>query len=307
MIQSLANVCDLRLGERREIMPLREVLPHQPVGVLVQAPLPTGIRVREVELSGESCGNLLMPGELSAVVRGDGLHLPGQRTQEREARLCDGRCRLVRHLPQERQLGLALNHAEDGSTMPVPDDEIGLPIAHTAFAVHKGGAFVEADAVGQLPPPVILAVAFAPRLAAPQRELERAAPSHVRVDIVVAALVAHVGLSLQFEPPDDLLRTPLLAQERLDPCPGLLRDARLMRRQLARPCQFVGLLGTIAAPAAIAAQLARDSAFVAADDRGNLRLVLSGFHQGVNLVSLLAGKLRVTQSVLPLTWWLKQH
>jgi len=38
-----------------------------------------------------------------------------------------------------------------------------------------------------------------------------------------------------------------------------------------------------------------------------LQLRTERFHQGVNLVVLLTGKLRVTQSVLLLTWQLKQY
>lgn len=44
-----------------------------------------------------------------------------------------------------------------------------------------------------------------------------------------------------------------------------------------------------------------------ADEGGDFSSAVGGFHQSVNLVSLLAGKLLVTQSVLLLTWRLKQH
>jgi hypothetical protein len=44
-----------------------------------------------------------------------------------------------------------------------------------------------------------------------------------------------------------------------------------------------------------------------AEDGSHLSLVMTGFHESVNLVSLLAGKLVVAQWVLLLTWRLKQH
>lgn len=53
------------------------------------------------------------------------------------------------------------------------------------------------------------------------------------------------------------------------------------------------MLGAIAALPAVALEFARDGGFVAADDGGHLGLAVVSFFQGVNLVSLLAGKLRV--------------
>lgn len=52
-------------------------------------------------------------------------------------------------------------------------------------------------------------------------------------------------------------------------------------------------LGSIAAQAAITAHFAADGGLVHAHDGSNLGLVMLGFHQGVNLISLLLGKLRV--------------
>jgi len=94
----------------------------------------------------------------------------------------------------------------------VPDDEVSFPIAHTAFAVHNGRALVNADAVGQLPPPVITAVAFAPLFAAAQRPMQRATLPLVRVDVLVDVFVADGGLPLQLEASGDLFGTPFLPQ-----------------------------------------------------------------------------------------------
>jgi hypothetical protein len=57
----------------------------------------------------------------------------------------------------------------------------------------------------------------------------------------------------------------------------------------------------------VAPQLARDGCLMHAQVARDGGAVMACFLQGVNLVSLLTGKLRVTQSVLLLTWRLKQH
>ena len=89
--------------------------------------------------------------------------------------------------------------------------------------------------------------------------------------------------------------------------PSFRLDARLDPLLPPLLCQLVGLLGTLAAPAQVARQLTRDGRFMHAQVAGDGGAVRACFPQGVNLVSLLAGKLRVTQAVLLLTWWLKQH
>jgi len=52
----------------------------------------------------------------------------------------------------------------------------------------------------------------------------------------------------------------------------------------------------------VACQLARNGGLVAADDGGHLGLAMGSFLQVVNLVSLLAGKLRVAHQCASLTW-----
>ena len=51
-----------------EIRTLRDVLPHQPIYVLIGASFPGVVRSREIELSIESFRNLLVTGEFLSVV-----------------------------------------------------------------------------------------------------------------------------------------------------------------------------------------------------------------------------------------------
>ena len=69
--------------------------------------------------------------------------------------------------------------------------------------------------------------------------------------------------------------------------------------------QLLSLTQSVTDMTTIAMQLTRERTFVATDDRGDLRLVLSGFQQGAYLISLVAGKLCVAHQCASLTWRLK--
>src|SRR5215213_11098676 len=46
---------------------------------------------------------------------------------------------------------------------------------------------------------------------------------------------------------------------------------------------------------------------MATNQQGDLRLVLAGFFQSVDLVSSFPGKLRIVHLCASLTWWLEKH
>ena len=63
------------MSEGREVRAFWEVLTQEAVGVFVQSPLPGMIRLGEVDLSFQRCGDFGVAGELLAVVVSDGLDL----------------------------------------------------------------------------------------------------------------------------------------------------------------------------------------------------------------------------------------
>src|SRR5450759_178606 len=128
--------------------------------------------------------------------------------------------------------------------------------------------------------------------------MQRAAAPFVCIDVQIDAFMAHRWLFLQLQTPGDLLRTPLLAQEPLDLLPSLRSNPRTICVALPVEGQFICLIRAIALLAAVAPQLARDRALMATDHDCDLRLVLSGFHQAVYLVSLFTGKLPIAHVVL---------
>ena len=74
MIQALLDTSDFLPSEPSKGTTFGEILPHQAVRVLIEAPLPRAVRVREVELRPEPGCDPLVESEFSPVVTGDGLH-----------------------------------------------------------------------------------------------------------------------------------------------------------------------------------------------------------------------------------------
>ena len=70
VVESVHDAADLLKCESPEIGALGQVLPDEPVGVLVESKLPGMVGVGEVALGVESLGDGLMVGELLAVVIG---------------------------------------------------------------------------------------------------------------------------------------------------------------------------------------------------------------------------------------------
>ncbi len=297
----------LRLGNLGEIRPLREVLPQQPVRVLVDTALPTRVRPREVEARPQPRGDAGVMGELPAVIRGDRQHTFRQRAERRQARPRHLFRALALDPAEPHQLRLALDQAQDGPAASAPDDGVGLPVADSPLGPDDPRPLLDADAPGDLPAPRVLPVTLAPLPPAAQVEVERAAGPLVGVDVAVDALVARRRPPFEPKAARDLLGAPVPAQQRLDHGPGLGADARPGGGPLPRLGQLMREGGAVGAPPSVAAQLARDRRLMDADEGGCLCLAVAGFLQGVNLVSLLAGKLRVTHQCASLTWRLRKH
>lgn len=68
-IQFVLDPVHLRIRERAHVTSLGEILPHQPVGVLVGPPVPGMVRQREEERSLQAFRDLSMKSELLSSVR----------------------------------------------------------------------------------------------------------------------------------------------------------------------------------------------------------------------------------------------
>ena len=124
------------------------------------------------------------------------------------------------------------------------------------------------------------------------------------VDVLVNPVMTDRNLFLRFRPPTHLLRAPVLSKQLFDRVPDGISDPIVNLALTAFISQALGLFRAIAAKAGITFELTTDGGFIAAQYHGDLRLVMTGFQRGGNLVSFCLGKLFVTQSA-PLAWRLE--
>ena len=113
-------------------------------------------------------------------------------------------------------------------------------------------------------------------------------PENVLVDPFMADLKTVVIL----KPIRYLLRAPILADQCFDQDPD--RSFYLISDFLASvQCKLMSLLGSITFLSTIASHFSADRGFVNTDYSSYLDLQMSHFQEGVNLISLFLGKLRV--------------
>ena len=94
------------------------------------------------------------------------------------------------------------------------------------------------------------------------------------------------GFMTDGQPRGNLLWTPLHAQQGI----GLLFHSKCYRDGIAAVLRSTGrhlasLLGAVTPRASVAAQLPTNGGLVPIQQLGDLRLIVSGFHEGVNLIS----------------------
>jgi hypothetical protein len=110
--------------------------------------------------------------------------------------------------------------------------------------------------------------------------------------MLVNPFVADTDCLGSAQPARNLLGAPIQAKLGFDRIPCFLNDANTPVFMTIEGFEM-SLPGTIAPTATITMQLAAYGGFVATNHFGYLRLVMTYFQQGINLVSLSLGKLRV--------------
>ena len=226
VIEAMHGEGDLVMGNGIEAHLFREELANQAVHVLVCASFPGGIGMGEEEVCVEFFGDALVLGELLAVVGRQRVDTGCKRRQQRD----DGfrnpvRC-LERDVGDQRVTRRALVDRDQSLLVSGADHQIGLPVTEAATFGHDGRTQIDGDLVGDGAAPLTTAITFPPGLLAAQGAVQRTAGALVGIDSLVDAFVADGGLSIGFEIPGDLFRTPRLAKFDVNHGPGFGRNAR---------------------------------------------------------------------------------
>lgn len=281
-VQLIVHHADLLVADVVRGPPLREVLPQEPVGVLVGPALPGVVRQREVELHAQRPGGLRVPGELLAAV--------GRDAAERVARQrgyghgVDLGGRLPGRLAALQEAAPAVGEGRQARAARPAGHRVRLPVAEAGPLLGGGRALVDGVAHGYPPAPLLAPgrpPALPPVAQPPGRpSAAGAAVEEPRVDAAVDRRVAHGARpELEREPALDLLRGPLLVQE-LAPDElerlGVVQDARsgaglppLLVARLRRAGAVVRVRGR--GGAHVAPELPRHGRLVPADRLRDLR------------------------------------
>ena len=154
-------------------------------------------------------------------------------------------------------------------------------MTHLASSFIMQGALAQRSSVGDLPPPISpTRIKFPLLFLAAQTLPKNSALSLVRINMLVKRLMADGQLG------GDLLGTPLHAHQRT----SFFAHPRLngwgiptVMRSLCR--ELIGLFEAIAPRTSITNQLPADGGLVWIQQFGYLNLIVSGFHEYVNLIS----------------------
>ena len=269
---------------------------QQTIKVLGGAPLPTCKGSGKVASALERLVNLNVRGKLFAVVVGQRFDPTCKGLEPFNNCVADQVGSLVSHLDYDPEAALALDHRHNGPLVVRADDRVAFPMAHllSSFDMRRPitqGAPVR-DLASSVPP---AGVALSLLLVAAQVLPQLAASGLVGINMLVKRLMADWQLA------SNLLRTPLQAQKigRLLAHPGgHSRSVSALLRSLSR--QLTGLLGPIAFKPAVARELPADSRFVSIQQLGDLSLIVSGFHKGVDLISFHLAEMFVIHGQLRL-------
>jgi len=174
------------------------------------------VRSGEVDGGIEMVFEIFVAMEFDAIVEGDGVdgvRLVSEQRDEASSGMLDGG---AGKWTDADQAALALDGGGDGG-LAAAVDGVALPVAEARPPLDDGGSVGDRALAGEAPAAVFATVALAPLLAGPaQVSPESAAGFLVLPDMQVDGFMAHDRESFASAAADDLLRTPVLPQERFD-------------------------------------------------------------------------------------------
>jgi len=167
------------------------------------------------------------------------------------------------------------------------------PVADLGTRVDHIRALVDAYAVDQLASTTIAVVAFAALLLTAQMAIEFTTRRFVLENVVVDPFMTDTNGVYRLKPVTDLLGAPFLVQQPLNPGSDRFIEVGLHLGLATLYGKMLRLPGSIALQATVALQFAAYSGLMNTHNLCNVGLAMFCFHQCVDLVSLLLGKLCV--------------
>src|SRR5690606_9298524 len=258
------------------------VLPDQPVVVLHRAFLPAAVGSAEVAPASQLAADLLVEGELEAVVVGDAQDLAAG--EHARARGGDLRAGLAGELREQRDAALALEEADEVAAAAGSLHQVGLPVAVGAAGADAGGAPGDVDPPGDPGARGLAAAPVSPPAVDAEVAVQLASGGLVRVDQPVDRLpAAKAGAA------GDLLGAELGGEQRDDLHLGGEVQGGTARGLggLPPPGHRLRLARTVAAQAAVARELAADRRLAEADRGRDGALADSFFTHAVDDATIL--------------------
>ena len=189
------------------------ILANQPVGVLVESPLPSLVGMGKIDGRVQRLADRDMVGKLLAIIGCNRLGMPLMGREQR-----NGSRRYVLGLfggdfAQEGIARAPFHHRDQRPGALAAQHQVDFPIADATFFLDDGRTLVNADSVFNLPSTIGFAIAFlAFLLTVPQMAIQRTARLTICSDVLVDALGTQPETVGRLQPTRNLLGTPLLTQ-----------------------------------------------------------------------------------------------
>src|SRR5919106_6827771 len=129
-------------------MLLWEILAEQTIGVFIGAALPRRIGMGEVELELKCLSNLLMIGELLAVIGSQGVHLVCDRQEQLHGLPTNSLCRSVGYFSKHGEARFAFGQAEQDWLVVLAEEGVCLPVTEACSALHDVGTLFDTATIG---------------------------------------------------------------------------------------------------------------------------------------------------------------
>src|SRR5680860_24144 len=205
-----------------KVGPFREILPDQPVQVLVGAPFPTMVGPGKVKVDPQALGDLFVVGELLAVIAGHGAYERYPVLQQFLGPYLYVLGPLALHMGHFEHSRHPVVYGEQRAPVALSDDQVDLQVPEPLLFVHYLGPLAYTGPVGDMAPSGLLvpplAVFFAARpqvqvelpalLFVPPYELVYPLGRYARVPFHVGTSLDLFGARVLFQPIGDKVPYP---------------------------------------------------------------------------------------------------